>query len=314
MKFYRKFASVSLAVFLFYAAEKFCHRQTDGFQIVKIHSDLPASPQWETQAPTSQELENLSSIFSRPFHYLDSGGQCYAFVSEDGNMVLKLFKMHHLRQYPWLQRISLPGIFDRLRVHFLLLQKRKLERVFTSSKIAYKELKKESGLLYLNLNPNPALSAHRLKLIDKLGIAHEVSLAQVPFVLQYKADNAFKTLRFHLLHQDISSAKLVIREIFECLSARYEKGIKDLDPALRRNIGLLKDRAINIDIGSFYLANAPITNEEFRQELLNDTHRMRKWLKKRSKELTVYFDSLVEEIQLLTRDGGKEREKTDNAL
>jgi hypothetical protein len=172
------------------------------------------------------------------------------------------------------------------------LQKQKLQRDYSSSHIAYTELKEETGLLHLKLN-SAADSDLQVTLIDKIGIVHRLNLAKVPFALQYRADNPFKMLRLHLMHKDFEAAKDVIKEIFECLTVRYEKGIKDLDPALRRNIGLLKNRAIAIDIGSFYYAPPTVTLEEIKQELFNDTRRMRRWLQKRSVELTGYLDLLI---------------------
>ncbi len=293
MKHCRKYILSLLAVSLFYAAGKFSHAQTDGFQIVKITSSLPASPEWETEASTSHDMDLLQKIFLQPFHYLDCGGQCYAFISEDREIVLKLFKMHHLRQYPLLHKIPMPGPLAELKDKFLNFQKQKLGRVFSSCKIAYSELKEETGLIYLNLNPNEAFSALHLQLVDKLGITHTVNLSNIPFVLQYRADNAFKKLRVYLKQNDIEGGKKVIREILDCLKTRYQKGIKDLDPSLRRNLGLLNDRAIAIDIGGFFHAAAPISIEEAKQELAHDTRRMRIWLEKRSPELTSYFDSLV---------------------
>ncbi len=289
MKFFLK---TFLAVFLFLTISHFCHQQTDGFQLVKVVSHLPPAEEWETASCPILDEEKLKIILSQPFSYLASGGQCYAFISEDKSLVLKLFKMHHLRQYPLLYRLRFPGMLDTWRIKFLHFQKQKLQRVFSSSHLAYTKLKDETGLLHLKLNSIPS-SELEVLLIDKIGIAHRLNLAEVPFALQYRADNPFKMLRLHLLHKDFVAAKEVIREIFECLTARYEKGIRDLDPALRRNIGLLKNRAIAIDIGSFFPATSPISNEEKKQELFNDTRRMRRWLQKRSLELTGYLDHLI---------------------
>ena len=202
--------------------------------------------------------------------------------------------MHHLRQYPWLQKHSLPGVFDRLRVQFLLLQKQKLWRLFASSMLAYTQLKKETGLLHLHLNPTP--DALHVQVVDKLGITHHVDLKNTPFVLQRRASNAFKTLKAHIKQRDIPHAKEVINNILHCLNTRYAQGIRDHDPALRRNIGLFQDRAIFIDIGSFAAIQTPFSNTPFspQEERLRDTRRMRKWLHKRSPELTQYFDSLVQ--------------------
>ncbi|SRR5581483_2432048 len=287
----------------FYAVKKFCHAKTDGFQIVRITSDIPAEKEWETLPLSFVDLNALQHIFAQPFRYLDSGGQSYAFLSEDGNIVLKFFKMHHLRQYPWLAKITLPSFLDPFRRDALHYQRKRLERVFSSCKIAYDELKEETGLLYVQLNPHPELEALQVQLVDKINMTHTVKLSHIPFVLQYRADNAFKILRRHLKQQDLDAAKQVVKEIIDFLELRYQKGIKDLDPAPRRNIGLLKNRAIAIDIGSFFHPKEPMSREDVKRGLIQDTRRMRKWLHKRSEELTSYFDSLINASGCACKEG-----------
>lgn len=284
---------IFFALLAFWGIHRFCHEQTAGFQVTKITSHLPKTEEWKTPSLSPQDLRLLKAIFSQPFTFFGSGGQCYAFLSSDGRIVLKLYKMHHLRQYPLLQRLHLPGIFDRARTQFLLSQKQKLHRVFSSSQLAFSELKNESGLLYLNLNPSKELENLHVTLVDKIGAVLPITLKDIPFAVQYRADNPFKMLRSHLKHKDLVTAKIVIKQIYDCLTTRYEKGISDLDPALRRNIGLLKNRAIAIDIGSFFKKDTSLTAEEKKQELLSDTQRMHRWLHKRSPELTAYLDTLI---------------------
>lgn len=296
MKF---FVKGLLFIALFWAVSRFCHKQTDGFQLVKIASNEPSAAEWELPALSQNEIEHLQAIFSKPFSYLDSGGQCYAFLSSDGKVVLKLFKMHHLRSYPLLNRLHFPWFIDHWRIQFLLFQKQKLQRVFSSSRLAYTALKQETGMLYLKLNPNEQFKNLQLTLIDKIGISHQVDLSRIPFALQYRADNPFDVLRVHLQHKDLAAGKEVVKEIIDFLIARYEKGIEDSDPALRRNVGLLKDRAIAIDIGSFFTSANALTPMEKKQNLFNDTRRMHRWLDKRSKDLMEYLDTLIAEYERL---------------
>lgn len=294
----RQWTLLSFVAVLFCVASRFCHVQTDGFQIVKIISRLPAFSEWEIPPPSLQEFSSLKTSLSQPFYYLGSGGQCYAFISQDGQLVLKLFKLHNIRQYPWLYRFSLPGVLDLYRVAFLNMQRQKLERLFSSSHLAYEKLKEESGLLFLNLNPSPRFEDLKITVIDKIGISHSFNLARIPFALQYKADKVFLTLRRHLLHKDMVASKHVIKEIVNCLTARYQQGIVDLDPAVRRNIGLLQERAIAIDIGSFLASSNLNSPDKIKQELQKDTRRLRKWLLKRSPELSSYLDGLINESAL----------------
>jgi hypothetical protein len=274
-----------------YFVGKWCHTQTDGFQLTHITSPLAASPRWELPSLTKEEKADLKNALSRPFTYLDSGGQTYAFISEDKRLVLKLFKMHHLTQYSFLYKRSFPGVADLLRLQLLSLQKCKLFRAFDSSALAYTHLREQTGLLYLNLNPDPQLQNLSVTLIDKLGIRHKIDLSHTPFALQLCAQNAFKVLRRHIKNHDLEAGKKVIDEILLCLKERHAQGIIDIDPSLRRNMGLTQERAIAIDIGAFFIADYPLSA----QELVADTLRMHRWLEKRSFELTAYFDKQLQE-------------------
>jgi hypothetical protein len=287
----KSLSKLLIAICSFWAVAKFCHGQTKGFQTVKIVSRLSPSPQWETPLASPNEMARLKAIFSQPFSYFGSGGQSYAFLSQDGEVVLKLFKMHNIRQYPLLYRLSLPGVLDRFRIALLQRQKQKLNRVFSSSRLAYTELKQASGLLFLNLNPAPQYKELEITLIDNIGVYHRLDLANIPFALQFRADPALAALRFHLLHKDLYSCRKVLKNVVDCLMERYQRGIADIDPSVRRNIGLLKDRAISIDIGSFFYRR----ELEPKAELLKDTRRLRRWLKRRCPELAVYLDELINE-------------------
>ncbi|NGX26325.1 MAG: hypothetical protein K940chlam6_00241 [Chlamydiae bacterium] len=81
----------------FIAVERFCHKQTQGFQLQKIQADLPHNSDWETLLPGDHTSQRLQTILSQPYSFLNSGGESYAFVSKDGKYVLKFFKLHHMR-------------------------------------------------------------------------------------------------------------------------------------------------------------------------------------------------------------------------
>lgn len=276
-----------IAGFLFFQIKSFCHRQTDGFQLHKIRSEHPFRKEWQTAG-----FEELPSLLSQPFTYLGSGGQSYAFVSQDRKVVLKLFKMHHLHQYPFLEHLPLPSPLSHLRDRLLKNQKEKLDNLFASCHLAFDQLKEEAGLLHLQLNPRPD-STLCVTIIDKIGIAHSLSLTDIPFALQLYAKNPFKELRLHIKRGEIQQAREIVKGIVDALKTRYEKGILDRDPALRRNIGLLDHRALFIDIGAFALS--PISEQQRQEQLSRETRRMERWLAKRSPELKKYLNDLIDQ-------------------
>src|ERR1700690_2519160 len=85
----------------------FCCRTT-GFSLDKIASHLSYNPEWEVEALTERQREVLvQKVFSQAYYYLASGNQCYAFISEDRQYVLKFFKMQNLFPKGWLNSFPL---------------------------------------------------------------------------------------------------------------------------------------------------------------------------------------------------------------
>ncbi|MES2121788.1 MAG: hypothetical protein V4492_03295 [Chlamydiota bacterium] len=293
MHFTKPLLKIALAACAIYATQQFCHRKTDGFQITKTISTLP--PQAEMHF-SQETLASIQQILNQPFTYLGSGGQCYAFLSQDKKTVLKLFKMHHLGQHRWLQYCTLPGRLDHWRLNYIALQQQKIEKHFSSNTLAWEALKEESGLIHVSLNPGDPLTT---TLIDKLHIAHPISLQNIPFVLQHYAKSPFKKLRAHIARKETAEAKKIVKSIVDALSERYQKGIIDLDPALRRNVGLLDGKTIFIDIGAFVSDPQAAHQKEM---LWSETRRMDRWLGKRSVELKNYLDQLIAEKSLQPDD------------
>ena len=139
---------------------------SDGFTIHKIENTFPKE-RFEKRI-TSKELESLKAVCNQPYHYLAKGSQAYAFISNDGKYVLKLFKCYHLKPLPWLESLPLPAPFDEMRDEKLDHRRRKIEKTMNSYEIAYDVLKDECGLLYVQVVPNS--DVHQMLTIrDKLG-------------------------------------------------------------------------------------------------------------------------------------------------
>ena len=288
MSLIKKFSYAICACLAGYALFYFCHKQTSGFQITKICSHMDFDPRWEI-THSSEEIEQLKKIFESPFYFLGKGGQTYAFYSQEGEFVLKLVKMNNLRQYPLLYRLFFPFPYESLRLKLLLHQKHKLERMFSASLIAYQVLPEESALIALNLNPNPQLKDLTITLVDKLGIAHKISLGNIPFALQKKGERAISKLQSLIEKGDLEEGRNLLKKIVYFLRLRQAKGFGDYDLCIRRNMGVLQDSTpFFIDIGGF-MAQKPDSLPSLAQETLS----LHDWLASRSPELQGYLQELI---------------------
>ena len=166
-------SSVKICAFLLVVIllKKFCYHQTDGFALYKICSKLSYCSNWETT--TSQLMPNeLKNVLDQPYHYLAKGAQSYVFTSADKQTVIKFFRIYHLIPPIWLTTLSFPLPLQTYKIRKMLEKRSELDKDFQSYKIAFEELKDETGLLFLNLNKTDHLKKS-LTIYDKIGIAYQ---------------------------------------------------------------------------------------------------------------------------------------------
>lgn len=279
-----KLLLIKLCLFAYacYAIPRFCYDKTEGFTILKIHSNLPFSPEFQV------ENGDLPDIFNQRFYYLNAGGQAYAFASEDGAYVIKFFK-HHLRRLPiWLKILPLPAKYARQREEQRIKREKKLLRDFTSYKIAYELLPEKTGLLYLHLNKTNHLN-QKIRIIDKIGIEHKLPLDEFEFVLQKKAKLTMTYFTDLIEKDDMLSGKKSIDSICELIKTRCQMGIFDEDPRIHHNVGFVEDKAILIDVGRLKKDPKREDPKVQRNDLFEITRKLQLFLNEKSPELAEYL-------------------------
>lgn len=257
--------------------KQFCYHQTDGFALCKIRSRLPYHPEWETNPPTANEQELLLKTLDQPFYYLAKGAQSFVFASADGQSVIKFFRLHHLTPPLWLTFLSLPPHCMLFKIRKIIEKRQELEKDFQSYKIAFEQMKDETGLLYLHLNKTSQLKK-RLTIYDKIGIAHELDLDQMEFLVQKKATLVYPSIEHLMQTEGLSKTKAAISALVRLLVHRCEKGIFDKDPDLNTNFGFLGHSPVQIDIGRFRMQEERKDPEATREEIVRITDHFRQWL------------------------------------
>lgn len=285
-----KILALSLAcIFL----QKFCHSKTDGFALSKICSSLPYCSDWEVPPPSFEDSEKIMAMLDQPFYYLAKGAQAYVFISRDGQTVIKFFRIYHLQPPLWLNALSLPLPLQPYKVRKIIEKRLELEKDFQSYKIAYQELKQETGLLYLHLNKTQHLKK-RVTIYDKIGIAYPLDLDNMEFLIQKKASLVFPSIIDLVKTEGTHAAKEAISGLVKLLFLKCEKGIFDKDPDLNTNFGFLHTIPIQIDVGRFRKEQERKKHEDYRDEVTRITDHFRQWLDKNYPSLT---EHLLKEIQ-----------------
>lgn len=204
-------AAILLGIFIWSSQ----HTSLD-FSVKKITSTLTYHPEWETAPPSI-------NLFDQNYSYLASGAQVYAFASDDGKYVIKFFRMEEEEQ-------NLPAIFN-------------------AYKLAYDELREESGLVYIHLNKTNCLQK-KLCVIDRLGRTHVIDLDKTEFIVQEKAELIFT--RLSKLLGDKEATQKSVDAVLGLVQRRIEKGFADQDKAVSHNYGFVGDRPIHLDIGRIF--------------------------------------------------------------
>lgn len=275
---------------LFFSVERFCHKKTHGFRPYKIQSTLPYNPEWEIPLSSKTQLDQIKNILSQPFFFLNSGGECYAFVSKDNKYVLKFFKHHHMREKSWADWLPIPSsILKRHRQSCI----KKLNILFTSCKLANHRFKEETGIVYLHLNKTDFLDI-QIKLFDAIGALHNLPLDQLEFALQKRAVLAYPTLTYLVEIQEIEAAKTRLTSLVDLIKARSQAGIADHDPR-KRNFGFIGEKAIEIDLGSFSQDDSLKSPKIAKRKFTSEITKLRRWVHKNHPELDPFLDKKIKD-------------------
>lgn len=267
------------------ALERLHSFQNGGFTPSKLISYLPS-----TSAPPPPEID---SLLDQSFRFLGKGGTSFVFLGEDGKTVLKLFKHQHLTYKSFLRKVAFPGTADAMRIKKLLSGQKKnahkgQDFFFNSCRLAYDELREETGLIYLCLQPNSHF-ARSVELIDSWGIRYTIDLSRTEFAIQKKTELFFPHLDSLHLQGRTEEIKHTIDAFLLNVVRRCQKGIGDRDPNLLINFGCIDGIVVEFDLGSYYL-NPELANPlQTSKELYFSSYALQKWLEKHSPDLLDYL-------------------------
>ena len=265
------------------AIGKTWHWAKDGFSIHRITVTLPKS---SLQLDIDSEIENA---LQQKYSYLSRGHQCYAFVSEDGNYVLKLPRFDLYNQPFWMRACHLPFV-EGLRKAFVADKSHRKNFLLNSFQIAFEELKEETGLLYLHLEQTDHW--HKTVAIqDRVHRTYSIDLDRTGFLLQKRREILMPVIETAIRNHEKEKAQALLNNFLELIALRAQKGIFNKDPSFSRNFGLDGSQVIQIDVGSFYRPK----EGDFAFSFLQTTGHVKKWLAQIDLETSDWFQKRMEE-------------------
>lgn len=182
----------------------------------------------------SEETAEIAPLLQQRFYYLSQGSQMYAFVSQDGKTVLKLFKARHDKPYKWTR------LFEKMKEKDWKQSRNKWKLKFQNScrryRLAFMDLNEETGLIFLHFSQTtvPLL----VSLTDRY--THSIDLSKYPFILQKRAVLASEYIRKN---------PQALHDLKEFFVARTHKGYSDPRQTLSINYGFVEGKPIQIDPG-----------------------------------------------------------------
>ncbi len=286
-------ACLKLAIFALccVATQRFCRKQTDTFALYKILSELPHHAEWEIPESSKEELASIKHILNQPFHYLGRGAQCYVFVSDDHQYVIKFFRLYHLLP-PFWTKLPLPPFLHPYRLAKMVQKQGELQRDFLSYKIAFEQMREETGLLYVHLNKTNMLNQH-IQIFDRLNICHELDLDQMEFLVQKRADLLYPALANIVEREGLDAARESLSHLLDLLVLRCKKGIFDKDPDLNTNFGLIGHTPIQIDVGRYRILEDSTPGTIDRDEIIRITDNLNQWLRANYPTLSDHLETQI---------------------
>lgn len=270
-------------------------KRNSSFCVRFLYSSLQNNLEWDLPTPSTEQKELLDEILKQKFFYLAKGAHCYAFVSEDQKYVIKFHRYpSHMRIFPWLNH-TFSYQFSERRKKIKEYNFRRLRINLASYRDSYQNLKEETGLILLHINQTDDLR-RTVTLIDKTQSEYKVPLDKVTFILQHKADLIYPTLDRLVNDRKLEEAKQAVSHIIQLITSCCQKGYVDQDPILRRNYGLLKDRAIHIDIGDLVKNEAISLKENYTSHVREMTESLRKRLEENYPELLAHYHGEIEKL------------------
>lgn len=274
-----------IALPLLVGVERLCHRATDGFAMVNI---LPPKGDYSR---FHRETALDPVITAQTFYYFDKGAQSYVFVSEDGSVVLKLFKFQHMRTPPILNKIPSMGPLKKKRE-----KKRKiLEQTFRSFCLAYDHMREETALIALHLAPTTNLQT-KLTIVDKIGKRHTIDLDQTPFILQRKGERAYHALTRWIKAGETQKAKEGLRALLSLAVSRCKRGLFDKDPDFETNFGFLENVPFQLDFGRLSVSPEEKKKEVYAPEMIRITQSFEGWIAENHPLLLPTLYEVLDEI------------------
>lgn len=249
----------------------------DGFRLSNIQYEIPYHPEWDVIELDPVQRQLLGHILCQNFSYFGQGEQCYAFLSEDGKWVLKMFILKHLKPSPLLSLVPSVGSLSDYKLAIEKEKGRQLESLLGSYKLAYDCYQAESGCVYVHFNQTNKLNK-AVSVTDQSGRQWTVDLDALAFVIQERAVSFRDELDQLLSRNEVNRARQRIQQIFALYFRQYTLGIHDMEKEVMTNNGFVGEKPIHFGVENLILDDSVKMPEIQIEHFVNVSASIYQWL------------------------------------
>lgn len=210
--------------------------------------------------------EIANEIFQQNFYYQGHGCSSVAFLSEDGQTILKLFKMLDAKD------------------------EEEVKKRFTGYQLAMELDAENTGMLFWHLYKTDFLHT-QIQAFDFVEQGGEktiqrlqpISLDNVVFALQKRTNNLGNIINHSLKKNDLKTAKKALDGMIKLYEKELEKGLLDIDAHFLFNTGYIAEQPIRYDASHIRKFN-DLTNKNIRLFKTDVLKHFTKWIQKKNLE------------------------------
>jgi hypothetical protein len=241
---------------------------------------------------TANKGRELNEILSQPFHYCGQGSESKAYVSEDGQFIIKTFLK---RKFESKKCKHIPLIRDLENKRREL--KVKYERSFGPIN-AYQYIPKESGMIYYQFIKPTNLFHKSLQLTEKDGSISKFDLDKEEYIIQKKAVIVSDYFLNNLKEGNPKKVKSGLKKLLELTKNLYDQGIVLIGLQFLDNFGFIDDEPIRIDVA--HIRFDPRWKDRAKARIKNELENIRPWIVANTPpEIVEYFEA---EIKLYSQN------------
>lgn len=258
------FLCLSISVLMMPSALK---RLTHSFHASRLHLNIPDG----CRGAISQiSIDEVCQILSQDFVYLGRGSQSFAFASDDGSYVLKLFIFDSMDSFSHrlFEKSFDSGMIQQKAIH-----------TFDACKLACQFLPQETGVLFVHFNTQKK-SLPTVRLIGPAWKRQEIHPEEFCFVLQKRALGLDEVLMQACLLSDKDRFFSMVDQLNRLLTRRIDCGIANTDPTLFENFGVIDGQVAEIDFGNYVFCPEIFTKSRSEYEKTRYTDQLLKWVER----------------------------------